>query len=345
MKKILLPILSGAILLSLPGHEKTVDAALQAAPAQLIISSMVRFVESVESLDRHSTGYCSAPTESGMVELQQGWRTIMNRWQYLYPVLIGPMEMGELETPALQIDSRLMRGRSYDRVIRTVVNSSIAGSDPLDDEFVMDLMFKFKGVHAVEYLLFEQGDPLAQHRQFVAQPRRCDLLQAYLHDIHFIANNVKEEWLHVESETFPVSEIGRNNLVNKILEMVIFATKRKLIPGKAGGDLLESRLSGNSLENVRQMLKGSHDALMILLQSDRERRGSQNRAVEQKLVQQFAVLFSQMDQIGNLEQANQNNREGVESLIHEIIVLEKMLKKEGLAALGVKQGFNFNDGD
>ena len=52
-----------------------------------------------------------------------------------------------------------------------------------------------------------------------------------------------------------------------------------------------------------------------------------------------------MEQIGNLEQANKDNRTGVESLIDEIIVLEKIVKHEALAALGVKQGFNFNDGD
>jgi len=321
------------------------DPALRAATDQLILPAMGDFVVSVEALNQIATDYCVAPESNRLAQSREAWRVMMNRWQYLYPMLFGPMEMGELETPALQIDSRLMRGRSYDRVVRAIANSTIAGEAPITDDTVMEMMFKFKGVHAVEFLLFEQPVLELMQQQFVAEPRRCDLLLAYIHDIAAVAGPVEMEWIDVESSTFPGSDIGRNNFVNKILEIVIFATKRKLIPGKAGGDSLESRLSGNSLENVRQMLRGSQDALMILLQSDRVQRGTDNRSVEQKLARQFDVVFSQMEQIGNLEQANKDNRTGVESLIDEIIVLEKIVKHEALAALGVKQGFNFNDGD
>lgn len=327
------------------------DPTAVALTDQLILPAFDQFQHKAAALEQQSKQFCSAPSVQGLQQSQQQWQQTMDSWQALYPFNFDPSFEGDMTLVAFQIDSKMMRGRNFSVAVDAMIGNMMDDPAMAEAGFVGGLKFKFKGVLALEHLLFQTRDGKRTAADIVAEykshPGKCSYLTLLSSEITALSEETQKIWKS-GAVSFKQSENARPWLINKSIETVAFTAQRKLEPSMAGGESAESWVSQTSLHNLKTNLSAVHQ---IFYSAQGTGYGaelaSKDGALEQRFSQQFTKL---LDLLGQMEQKSINqwlaeDRHALEALHAEIITLEKILKHEVTKALGITLGFNFNDGD
>ncbi|GLR69923.1 imelysin family protein [Agaribacter marinus] len=196
-----------------PTVPQTLDdqlAELTAALADdLILPAYRNFQTGVSDFNTATNAYCSnlAPTEESISQYQIQWLMLSKAWQGIQWLKIGPA----------MSENRLFRVQFWpdrnDAVSRGVENALIE-QIPIDATFIANQNVGAQGIPALEYLLFNEENPL--NRAF-NRDKRCELIQAITVNLMNISNELVDGWENTSQRDFTNGE-GEFSSINDALE-------------------------------------------------------------------------------------------------------------------------------
>lgn len=161
--------------------QPSLDAALQKIVDGNIIPAARRFSEASSSLASLAIPFCDAPTQQGLEELQQQWRTTANTWYGLLPYNFGPLNNDVVFPNFMFVDSYRLRGTHYLATVRSDIAADIAADNVLNEAYFSAKNFQRVGLLALEVNLFEtsaeaNNTASAIVDEFAEKPRKCEIL-------------------------------------------------------------------------------------------------------------------------------------------------------------------------
>ena len=266
-------------------------------------------------------------------------------------------------------DRQMVSTFYYWQVLPYRMQAVLNSAEVIDQKHLEELGATVKGLFAVEYLLFANGDDqtntvvkTALLLEGLSGPR-ADKHRGYLlalgQEVAGKATLLADDWEasgdSSASQKFAAG--GQNSvnlLVNQMAASVEDAAERHLhfvlvLPAPISRQLyrVERSHSGSSLEGVLGCLEGTQklfsgngglglkDALKQI-----------NPALEKRLAEQFDSAIAATRAIGSpLEEAAVKNRAAIEAAYEKTRALEVLLKVDVVSALGVTLTFSSNDGD
>ncbi|SIT01039.1 hypothetical protein SAMN05421686_107223 [Thalassolituus maritimus] len=178
--------------------DDTLNTALTRIVDQTVIPNTQAFAEDAEALVVAASSFCNAPNTDGLQQTQSAWEASSTGWYRILPFLFGPPDDNLLTPGYLFIDSLRQRGNDYTSTIRTEINESVSGSEPLNGAYFDGLSFTKVGLLALEVALFEDASESSADSDivagFIAHPRRCDYLEGLAQLQAEYANDFYQGW-------------------------------------------------------------------------------------------------------------------------------------------------------
>lgn len=178
--------------------DDTLNTALTRIVDQTVIPNTQAFAEDAEALVVAVSSFCNAPSTGGLQQTQSAWEASSTGWYRILPFLFGPPDDNLLTPGYLFIDSLRQRGNDYTSTVRTEINESVSGSEPLNGAYFDGLSFTKVGLLALEVALFEDASESTADSDivagFIAQPRRCDYLEGLAQLQAEYANDFYQGW-------------------------------------------------------------------------------------------------------------------------------------------------------
>lgn len=166
-----LSILSIALLLSCGEPAETFDYAgmLQSIGDTVILPTYDDFAQATSELDIAAHAFCTMLDEPTYVAMEAAYRAAKTRLKLAEAFAIGP-----------HTDSPLRLGPTVDfwPPRPADVDAVLAGSDALDPDALDSVGAGARGFPAMDYLIHPSTEPSEALAAFVAEPRRCEYLQA-----------------------------------------------------------------------------------------------------------------------------------------------------------------------
>ena len=206
------------------------------------------FASAAEELERASRVLCAAPDEASLAAVRDAWWEARAPWRRATVVGFGPVtELPERLGPKLDTWP----------VDEDAVETLVASDAPASAEDVRAMGVWTRGLPVVEWRAWA-GDP-------VVDPRRCEVLVGETGAVRADAADLAAAWRDgfVERVPFEDPQDGVDAWVNRMAFTV--ADLRGLRLGRPVGDedggtphpeLVESRASGRSLADARDVLEG-----------------------------------------------------------------------------------------
>lgn len=287
-------------------------------------------------------------------DAQVAWRAARVPWKQADAFGFGPASDLRL-TPAM------------DQVIDpTKVEEEVSGSGEISEASVTDMGANRKGFHALEYLLFTPNET-AQLAVFSSSPRRVALVVAYAQNLEARAKELREAWTGeqdllahpgADNATYPTVADSIDAFVNESVFLAELAADARL--GKPSGtatggvvqlDLVESRPSDNSLDDLTNTLRGIRNVYFGSLD------GTPGKGIGKLIVAASPstdrdvreALSASFDAVAAIprpyEQALTAKAPEIEVALNAIKELKTILATEVVGVLGATLKFNDNDGD
>jgi predicted lipoprotein len=244
---------------------------LEEIGSSVILPDYRRFAAEAERMRGAALAFEREPTEGNQASLRSAWRGARRAWKLCEPHFVGPEAKRILQA---KIDTSSINTEKIEEIV--------AGPDPLDPAYVERLGANRKGFAAIEYLLFDgkeppgsTGSPLAADS---GSARRRKFIAALAGNLAGTAAEIRDIWepdrgnylaefLRGRAELdapFP-EKVSIDDLINHLIgytediadirlgrPLGIRASPLK----KPDPSLLESRWSGNSVEDLLASLDG-----------------------------------------------------------------------------------------
>ena len=330
------------------------QTALESAVDGRIVPSMVGFAAEASAFQNAVQALCSAPDEPRLVAVQDGWLSLMERWNAASVYVFGPLD-DDLITPAyIFIESMRQRGTDYTSTVRSTRDAAVSGADPLDDTFFDGLSFNRVGLLALEILSFEAGtatptvdraDVLAE---FEAQPRKCEYFEGVTELLVDRAQTVAQGWTAPSTGDAAFRDLmvenrlpdGQNALATVLIgaiDYLEFVRRRKLLAildaqvataARPDQTPFYSNLEAGIAE-IESLLRGTtpDGSFLEIMRS----RG---------FSADVAMIEDQLTAVG-AALSGQNRFDATNAFFN----LETSFRQEIPLGLGVELGLNFSDGD
>lgn len=246
------------------------------------------------------------------------------------------------------------------------VEEEVTGTAAISEDAVTGMGANRKGFHALEYLLFGANDA-AQLAVLTASPRRVALAIAYAQNLESRGAELRAAWTGeqdllahpgVANETYPTVADSIDAFVNESVFLAELAADARL--GKPSGtatggvpqpDLVESRPSDNSLDDLTNTLRGIRN-VYFGTRDGRPGKGigkliaaaspSTDRDVRLALDASLAAVAAIPRPF---EAALEAHAPEIEVALTQIKELKTILATEVVGVLGATLKFNDNDGD
>jgi len=325
--------------------------------------------EAVKQLEL-SQAFCQATEpdqqQSLQQQLQKQWRATMSAWAGVQPIGFGPLEDGNLRW-------KLQFWPDRKDLTRKKIEALIASDDELTAARVASASVSVQGLAALEYLLFDtSGGALEGYQNGEQASRRCLLLQAIAERVQQVTHRLLNEWygdinklgyadtysqpgadnalypnnnasiaalldtLVVGSEVVKRNKlgipVGKDIAHAKPYRLEAWRSQHSLALMRASVATLEQLYRGNGGYGLQHYLVEETDVDVALLRDIDE----SFKATNAQLLQLNAPLFSQ------LKQPEQHSK--LVELHRRLNVLQGNLNKLP-ESLGIRLGFNSNDGD
>jgi predicted lipoprotein len=311
------------------------------------------------TLDTRARALCSAPTTLTLTDAQQAWWEARAPWKQAEVFAFGPYK-----DPPQRLGPQI----DFWPVRPLTIEGLLAGTDPFTPDVVDTLGTAAKGLPAIEYLLYQPGIDLVA--EFSGTPRRCEYLLALTGDLIRRARELREAWDPARGNYLAqLVNAGRGGTVYETLQMALGEVVNRMgftvediradklgtpLGTTSGGtpqpDKAESQLSGRSLEDLRDNLRGlerlyygdepaGQIGLDFYLRFRGHQFGAQMRA-------QLDASLAALDAIpGPLTTALTAAPASVSQAIETLGALQRFIQVDVINALALTLGFNDNDGD
>ncbi len=368
MRKLILPILLRCVVLAVV--LLAVSACESVSDEEKLIRSMANnyiipihedFVSSTAELTQVAQQYCTARTEENLEQLQNSWRKSIQVWQGVQMVHFGPLVEQNL---AWRIQFY------YDRknLVAKKVEAALKSGETINREFVSQSSVPMQGFPAIEYLLFDEKG--ADPSRYDADPSRCVLLVSIAENLNSISMELLDNWQQSylgyflnpgpENEHYASLDEAMTVYIGALSAKVYELTKKKYRP-IFGRQLKTPRVNPYKLESWRSgytlgVWEAQIDAMESVYRGGNGGYGldkylkarPEHRELHKQLEQDFikiresfanspAPLFTAVNAPEHkvfFEQQDEQLWAFTVSLGHDLP-----------EALGIKLGFNANDGD
>ncbi len=287
-------------------------------------------------------------------DAQDAWRAARVPWKQADAFGFGPAT-----------DLRLVAAMDQ-AVDFAKVEEEVAGTAEISEAAVTDMGANRKGFHALEYLLFGPNEA-AQLAMFTTDLRRRALAVAYAQNLERRGKELRAAWTGeqdllahpgVANETYPTVADSIDAFVNESVFLAELAADARL--GKPSGtatggvpqlDLVESRPSDNSLQDLTNTLRGIRN-IYFGSRDGRPGKGigklivasspSTDRDVREALAASLAAVAAIPRPY---EAALEAHAPEIDVALTQIKELKTILGTEVVGVLGATLKFNDNDGD
>lgn len=340
---------------------KTGTSELNLAAKEVIDNTIIpaanRFQQQAQALVDSSKSFCATGniTEANLLRTQNQWKATNAAWFELLPYRFGPMVNSELLPNYTFIDSYRLRGTNYTETARTKVDDllDVNKTASITSTTFSNLSFQFVGLLPLEIVIFEDAanqssTPTDIINEFVAQPRKCQVLTGYATELTRRATIVQQGWSENYRET---GRSYRELIIDGQLETVLddetgdSAIKKITVSVQEFYDYIANRdiatdvaqisdsiwqVLDNSLESTEELLKGT-SATTISLNKIMENNRFEQTVVD--LQSNISTIRTALDEKNNTD------------MVAAARILDGNFKREVPTALNINLGLNFSDGD
>ena len=331
---------------------------LRAISSDIVLARYEEFVVLSDVLAQATANLCNNLTESNLEATRSAWWDARVPWKRAEVVTFGPT----YDYPH-RLRFRIDDWPASDDSIEELIE----GDQELTPEGITQLGTVHRGLPVIEYLLWNAGEETSALEALNTYPRRCEALVSVSIDLHANATKLVmlwgDEWIDLVASEDGVEGKFDNaqelivEWVNRMTFTVENVRRKKfekplgdLSPDDVRPDVIESRLSGRSLQDAREVLQGVYeiwqgvdaeskiDGLASLI-SDR-------RVVSQidQLFDETRLAFNRLE--GPLELLTTDHREATEQAIEALKQLEIGIQTDLAAATEATIRFNdTTDGD
>lgn len=330
----------------------------------VIFPAQQLFAQHSENLSLAIDTFCSKPTEENFEQAKQQWRLTMDSWQAVKVIVFGP----------IKVDNKSWQIQFWPdkhNLIRRKLNELLDSGEELTVERLQHASVVTQGLSALEYLLFDEKESqLASYQSSDKSTRRCQLLNVVSQNTKQIAGSIVSDWsktggnyiTHFTHTGPDNSEFADNNIAISALVDSLVAT----IEAAKGSQLAQPLGYGTKGNYPRPYLseawrsRYSTQALNAHLQAaqnlylggegygmDNYLKDNNQGAVSERIEKQF-ILVNELAAKAPVmfEGVTDNNQRSILEQLHQALdALLKSLKYDLPPAMGVKLGFNANDGD
>lgn len=332
----------------------------------VIIPSFDGFYQKTEVLETAVTAYASdIKNEQKLIAAQQAWLAMAIAWKQASVFKQGPIEDKFLQS-AIDFSTKGVY------LNPTLLEKAITDGTTIDNAYIESKGSTVKGIHAVEYLLFDKSQTntaIIARYAAAGGANRMAYLKALATNLKNQSKTILDDWKGSYITTFTNAD-GRDInsslgiLSNKLIDLIytirderIGAPKGNRNNGAPQPDLAESGLSNSSILLVINELKGLENAFLgrtpagvdgIGLDDLLDKLGAKSgtELLSTKIKNQFITVYAKLNAIPTpLQTAVVNNKTEVQAAYDEIKKLQVMMEVDMINNLGVLLTFSDNDGD
>ncbi len=314
--------------------------------------------EGAEALHARVGDLCAAPSAARLEDARAAWGEARRPWKEAQVFSFGPYSMEPLRYGP-KIDFQPARPESVEGVL--------AGDGALDQAAVSGLGSAARGMPALEVLLWGAEGPVEE--AFAPGSRRCAYLEGASADLGATVGLLRDAWdpagggyllelTDPQPDGYGDLQMALGEVINRmgyLLENLRLDRLGRPLGREFGGspqpEVVESRLAGRSLEDLRDSLRG----LELVWFGPEERPGAQGLSgyiqrrsptFDARFREQMERLYAALDAIdGPLTDAVVSDADDVQALIDALTDAQRFIQVDVIGALGLAVGFNDNDGD
>ncbi|PWJ58006.1 putative lipoprotein [Dyadobacter jejuensis] len=348
-----------------PEVESTRAEVIASVGTQVILPTIQVFASESQKLNTLAESVATDRLEqANLEELQQNWLQLATAWKKVSLYSMGPID-----------DDFLESGIYYTSVNTSGIESYIAKSTPVDAALIGSLGAAYKGIPAIEYLLFGNNESVEvqlEKYQGATASQRIQYLKALCADLKIKAADLESKWNSSGGnyiKTFTDAS-GRDinsslgKLSNKMINM-IYTIKDERIGAPNGTRnngtpqpaLVDAPYSDESLALLKAEIEGIQGAFTGDLAGGTSGLGlddllnqvgaqSETGLLSTKINSQFDAVYTKIDMIQvPLSRAVTEQSQLVTDLYTEVKKLQVLLEVDMINNLGVLLTFSDNDGD
>ncbi len=300
---------------------------------------------------------CETPTNTSLENARTAWRATRSAWRQIEPFFFGPHS---------RIPTRYGRVLDFWPVREGKIDELIESEDELSGEILSNKGAVVRGIPALEYVLF--GGPSASLVGGANGDRVCLVAASMAEDIHGLSVALRDQWLKAPDayiDVLKTPEIGEfmdvRGALSEVVNRMGFTIENMRVDrlgtplgDKVGGqlmpDLVESRYSDHSLEDLRQVLvtietlfqgSGTEGSYGLIDMPRIQGRQDIIDAFQQALASARAALSAIPEPLkDNLDQT-----EVVRTAYDRLGDLQRVIQGDVINVLGLSLAFNDADGD
>ncbi len=317
-----------------------------------ILPRYAALADATGKLDAAAKAFCAAPAPTKIAPLQDAWRQGMRAWQDAQHLRFGPVEyFNRLPRFAFWPDPRNVTQRQLAELFEKRDAATMTA------EKLVSGSVAIQGFSALERVLFDQ----AEAAKLVAEPFRCQWLQAVTQNIATMARDIDADWngpprdfakkymaADGEGSQYHRPSEATLDLFKSVYTAVELVADHKLARpladklATAKPRLAESWRSESSLANIKTNLAAARDLYKSL------EPGVPEAGLRSDIAQSFDQAIAAASAIAMpLEKAVADfvARPAAEKLRRDSTALKRLLSEKLAPALGLPIGFNALDGD
>lgn len=332
----------------------------------VIIPSFDAFYQKSVALETAINAYTAdVKSEQKLIAAQQAWLDMAEVWKQASVFKQGPIE-----------DKFLLSNIDFSTkgvyLNTSLLEKTIADGTAIDNAYIESKGSTVKGIHAIEYLLFDKSRLNANVMggyTGINGDKRNAYVKALATNLKNQAQLILDGWKGGYVTTF-INADGRDInsslgiLSNKLIDLIytirderIGAPKGNRNNGVPQPDLAESALNNSSITLAVNELKGLENAFLgrtpagidgVGLDDLLDKLGAKSGddLLSAKIKNQFARVYAKLNAIpAPLQTAVVNNKTEVQAAYEEIKKLQVMMEVDMINNLGVLLTFSDNDGD
>lgn len=332
----------------------------------VIVPSFEAFESTTKTLAANADAYIAdAKNEQKLIGLRESWIAAASAWKRSILFSQGPVETDFLAT-AVYFNSLNTSG-----IEKSVSQTTI----PIDNAYIETLGAAFKGLPAIEYLIFDKqagNAGIIGNYTGINAARRGLYLKALCQNLNNQATVIANKWKSGGDNYVAKFSAADGNDINSSLGMLsnkmidlIYTIKDERIGAALGKrnngtpqpDLVDAKISDASLALLKSELLSLESAFTGKGVAGAEGKGvddmldqvkamSGSELLSTKIKNQFAVVYAKQAQITvPLSAAVTTQKEIVSALYDEVKKLQVMMEVDMINNLGVLLTFSDNDGD
>lgn len=356
-------VLTSLLLSACGGSSSSLDSSnteLNIAATEVIDNTIIpaanRFQQQAETLIDISNSFCtdtSSMTELNLISVQDQWQATNAAWFELLPFRFGPMVNNVLSPTYIFIDSYRLRGTNYTETVRTRVDTLLASADVIDSETFSGSTFQYVGLLPLEVTIFEDAasqssDAADIVAEFIAQPRKCEILTGYATELARRADIIHQGWISDYRDTgTSYRDLLSDGLLDTVLadEAGSSAIEEITVSVQEFYDYLANRNIASDVaqlsESIWQVLDNSLIITEELLQGTDSTTISFNSIMNNNRFEQTVADVQENIETFRTALEDENNTD----MTAAAAVLDGNFKREVPDALDIELGLNFSDGD